>query len=93
MKQIGLALSLLILVSGANAQSTDTKPALPPKTATSKPTASPNADLELKERHARARSLLISLSTDARTFQDQTLRARALARIADALWQVDAQHA
>src|ERR1044072_9292941 len=46
---------------------------------------------ELKERRARARSLLISLSTDARTFKDQTLRARSLARIADALWQVDAE--
>lgn len=42
-----------------------------------------------KERRARARALLISLSTDARTFRDQTLRARSLARIADALWQVD----
>ncbi|HJP91212.1 MAG TPA: hypothetical protein VJ875_04600 [Pyrinomonadaceae bacterium] len=44
-----------------------------------------------KERRARARSLLVSLSTDARTFRDQTLRARSLARIADALWQVDAE--
>jgi hypothetical protein len=35
--------------------------------------------------------LLISLSTDARAFQDQQLRARSLARIADALFQVDAE--
>ncbi|HEY3581534.1 MAG TPA: hypothetical protein VGK82_13355, partial [Pyrinomonadaceae bacterium] len=40
---------------------------------------------------AQARSLLISLSTDARMFKDQTLRARSLARIADALWQADAE--
>lgn len=38
-----------------------------------------------------ARSLLIALSSDARTFHDQTLRARSLARIADALWSVDAE--
>src|SRR6185312_10782290 len=63
------------------------------KTAVASPTPSRNADLEIKERRARARSLLISLSTDARTFRDHTLRARSLARIADALWQVDAEQA
>jgi len=41
-------------------------------------------------RRAQARSLLIALASDARTFNDQTLRARSLARIADTLWQVDA---
>jgi hypothetical protein len=39
----------------------------------------------------QARSLLIALSTDARAFHDQMLRARSLARIADALWAVDAE--
>ena len=52
-----------------------------------------DADPQLKERRARARSLLVSLSTDARTFHDQTLRARSLARIADALWKVDPEQA
>src|SRR5215510_4027583 len=47
-------------------------------------------EIDLKERRARARALLVSLATDARSFHDQTLRARSLARIADALWQVDA---
>jgi hypothetical protein len=42
-------------------------------------------------RRQQARSLLIALSTDARAFHDQTLRARSLARIADALWTVDAE--
>jgi hypothetical protein len=48
---------------------------------------------ERKERARRvaARALLIALSTDARAFNDQTLRARSLARIADALWAVDAE--
>src|SRR5215510_852700 len=50
-------------------------------------------EIDLKERRARARSLLVSLSTDARAFHDQTLRARSLARIADALWKVDVEQA
>jgi hypothetical protein len=45
----------------------------------------------VKLRRQQARSLLIALSTDARAFLDQTLRARSLARIADALWAVDAE--
>ena len=49
----------------------------------------PDAAKELKERRAKARALLIALSSDARTFHDETLRARSLARIADTLWQVD----
>lgn len=44
-----------------------------------------------KERQAEARLLLISLASDARSFRDQTLRTRSLARIADALWDVDAE--
>ena len=63
----------------------------PAKSAT--PTADPAAAAELKERRDRARSLLIALSSDARTFNDQTLRARSLARIADALWRVDPEQA
>ena len=37
--------------------------------------------------------MLVALSTDARNFRDSTLRARSLARIADALWQVDTDQA
>ncbi|MEN3328548.1 MAG: hypothetical protein V7638_3355 [Acidobacteriota bacterium] len=44
-----------------------------------------------KERRAKARALLVALSSDARTFHDETLRARSLARIADALWQIDVE--
>ena len=44
-----------------------------------------------KIRRQQARSLLMALSTDARAFHDQTLRTRSLARIADALWAVDAE--
>lgn len=91
MKQIGLALSFLIFVNLAQAQTTDSKVA-PAKTAPpAKSAAMTEEELKSRERRARARSLLVSLSTDARQFNDQTLRARALARIADALWQVDAE--
>jgi len=73
------------------AQTTDTKQAAATKSTTANSAAPSEAELELKERRSRARALLVSLSTDARTFHDQTLRARSLARIADALWKVDAE--
>ncbi len=47
------------------------------------------AERILKERRANAQSLLVNLAADARNFGDQTLRARTLARIADALWEAD----
>jgi hypothetical protein len=76
MKQIIVVLCLML--SGVVAQAQKAKPAV-----------SAEAELELKERRAKARSLLVALSSDARTFHDETLRARSLARIADALWTVD----
>ena len=90
MKKINLALSLLIAVTVAQAQPQTEKKAAPPaKTTAAKSELSAEAELELKERRSKARALLVSLSSDARTFRDETLRARSLARIADALWQVD----
>lgn len=91
MNPVRLALILFLLGSSAAgaAQSPETKQAPPAKSAT-KPAATTDADPQLRIRRAQARSLLVSLSTDARTFQDPTLRARSLARIADALWQIDA---
>ena len=79
-----LVLAFVTLVFGQAKQPVATKtPAAKPAT-----TAGPTA-AEQKERRDRARALLIALSSDARTFNDQTLRARSLARIADALWRVD----
>lgn len=83
MKQFSFLLCLLFSATVTQAQVAKTAPA--------ESTASTDAENELQERRARARSLLVSLSTDARTFNDQTLRARSLARIADTLWQVDAE--
>jgi hypothetical protein len=47
----------------------------------------------LRERRGNARSLLISLAADAVKFNDQTLRARTQARIADVLWDADPERA
>jgi hypothetical protein len=91
MKQLSLALFLLFLATAAHAQTNDPKQPAPAKPAPAKSAPAADANVELRERRARARSLLISLSSDARTFQDQTLRARSLARIADALYKVDAE--
>lgn len=88
MKYSHLAICLLLLVSNAVGQSPNSKQP-PTNTPAAAPTLSPNPDGQINDRRAQARSLLASLATDARTFQDQTLRARSLARIADALWQVD----
>jgi hypothetical protein len=84
----------------APAKSTEAAKTEPAKTAppTAKASEPKTAAATIEEqkaraRRAQARSLLVALSTDAREFHDQTLRARALARIADALWQVDAEQA
>lgn len=91
MKHIGLIIAIFIFLNSAYSQSTETRKGPPTAPAISKlPT---KAELELQQRRNRARSLLISLSSDARTFNDHTLRARSLARIADTLWQVDTDQA
>ena len=55
--------------------------------------AKPEADpLELQRRTV-AISLLTSLADEARSYQDQTLRARVQARAADALWNSDVEKA
>jgi hypothetical protein len=83
MKQFSLLLCLLFTATFTQAQVAKTAPA--------KSAAMTEEELKARERRVRARALLVSLSTDARQFNDQTLRARALARIADALWPVDAE--
>ena len=90
-KYFFITLALFVLVTGAAAQSTDSTQG-PSKRGPTR-TRSSDADMDPNERRARARSLLLSLSTDARAFRDQTLRARSLARIADALWRVDSEQA
>lgn len=90
MKTGSLLLCFVLSAIITHAQTADTKQAPPAKNLAANSTPATETE-ELKERRARARSLLVALSTDARTFHDQTLRARSLARIADALWKVDAE--
>src|SRR5688572_12963003 len=45
------------------------------------------------QRRTIAISLLTSLADEARSYQDQTLRARVQARAADALWESDVEKA
>lgn len=88
-----VGVGLMFLGRPASAQ----LPATEPKTRVNNPAgrnesdAKAEADRIANERRAQARSLLISLASDARTFRDLTLRARSLARIADLLWGVDAE--
>src|SRR5919206_1295750 len=91
MKSSLLVLCLVFSAILAHAQTADTKQAPTAKNVAASTAGSTDTELELKERRARARALLVSLATDARMFHDQTLRARSLARIADALWKVDAE--
>jgi hypothetical protein len=85
-----VVLLLIVTAATVSAQTNAPQAAAPVKTNASKTTS--DADVEQQRlRRTQARSLLIALSSDARTFNDPTLRARSLARIADALWKVDTE--
>src|SRR5215203_3044634 len=77
-----VGVGLMLLVYPASAQSPAGR---------NKSDAKAERDRIANKRRAEARSLLISLASDARTFRDLKLRARSLMRIADVLWTVDAE--
>jgi hypothetical protein len=88
---IMIGVSLLLLAPSAFSQSP------PPANSKAAPGVAKGSDksetkLEAerirKGRQEQARALLFSLSGEARGFRDQKLRARSLARITDALWDV-----
>src|ERR1043166_2516743 len=84
--------SLIFLAHSASAQSPPTKPGDGLKAADRNLSdAKTEAERLANERQSQARSLLISLASDARSFHDYKLRARCLSRIADALWKVDVE--
>lgn len=89
-------LSLLLLVTltvkVAGQPSEPRKPASS-EVAKTKTESDPEAERLLRERRANAQSLLISLAADAGNYTDQRLRARTMARIADALWDADPERA
>jgi hypothetical protein len=87
-----VALSLISLASSGFAQSLTTpRTQLNNGAGNDKSVAQAEADRIRKERQSQAHSLLISLASDARSFRDQALRARSLARIGDAVWDMDAE--
>jgi chemotaxis protein histidine kinase CheA len=87
-----LVILLFILSSTAVAQGPESRQ---PKEPVSKSKAAKTAEVDAlaAERRNVAISLLTSLADDARSFRDQKLRARVLARTADALWTSEPERA
>lgn len=52
-----------------------------------------DVDAEAEQRQEVAMSLVVSLAEEARSFKDQTRRARVQARAADILWETDQERA
>jgi hypothetical protein len=86
----GLGLILLVHPASAQTPTAKTKTSLDVATSKDKSIVKAEAELLRKARQEQARSLLFALGSDARSFRDQRLRARSLARVADALWDVAA---
>lgn len=88
-----VVVGLILLARPAFAQlaTTKSKAPLDNTTGSDKSATKAEADRIREGRRLQALSLLFSLSNEARGFRDQTLRARSLARIADALWGVAAE--
>jgi hypothetical protein len=82
-------LCFILLASSATAQTKEPPPAPRQPAPANDAAGKAEADRVAKQRRAQARSLLLSLAGDARSFRDQTLRARTLAQIADSLWDTD----
>jgi hypothetical protein len=87
-------LAVLCLVALALSVKAQTPPATkdsaaPAKKPAVKREAREKADPLASERQAVAASLVTALAEDARSFRDETLRARVQARAADALWESD----
>jgi len=74
-------------------QSDPNKPAAKTVASNAKSEKDLEAERIVRERRENARSLLLNLAADAGRFNDQTLRARTQARIADVLWSADAERA
>jgi hypothetical protein len=83
----------LFIAANAFAQSNEAKKTVSVADIKTKSEKDPEAERILRERRENAQSLLISLAADAGNYNDQKLRARTLARVADALWDVDPDRA
>jgi hypothetical protein len=69
----------------------ENKPAQTKAASKKKPAKADDANPLALQRRTVAVSLLTSLADEARSFQDQTLRARVQMRAADALWETDSE--
>jgi hypothetical protein len=95
--RLSLQASLLVLLvlPAINAQETAQKvievppAAIAPAPATKSKPTSAAAKAKLEQQRSLALSLLVSLANDARSFRDQKLRARTMARVADGIWDAD----
>jgi hypothetical protein len=94
--RLPLQASLLVLLAlpAINAQETAQKTievpaAVIPAAATKSKPSSAAAKAKLEQQRSLALSLLVSLANDARSFRDQKLRARTMARVADGIWDAD----
>jgi hypothetical protein len=85
---VGMGASLLALTAFAQSPAPKPKASLQDEAAKGKAAAKVEADFTREARREQARSMLFTLSGEARSFRNQTLRARSLSRIADALWGV-----
>src|SRR5688572_30521057 len=93
-----LLLGLFLSPSSLNAQAPAPKDTPQKKSAKSeKPTPAANKGERInplaEQRRNTAISLLTSLADEAKAYRDQVLRARVLARAADALWTGDTERA
>lgn len=86
---MGAVFTLLAPLAHAQLPASKPEASLEKAAGRDKAAAKTEADLAREGRQEQARALLFTLSGEARGFRDQTLRARSLARIADALWGTD----
>lgn len=94
-RRLSLLLCSFFLCATAAAQPNEANKTAPAKELASKGKTAADLEAEriIKERRAQAQSLLISLASDAGSYNDQKLRARTQARIADVLWDADPDRA
>ena len=89
-----IALGFSFVVSAGSAVSVSAGPQQQSKTGTkASKTKSEGPDAETAQRRTMGISLVMSLAEEARSFKDQTRRARVQARAADILWDSDQERA
>src|SRR5215218_1152596 len=90
---IALCLSLSPALANAQAPAGKTTPQKSARSDKGGRPARERADPLATERRATAITLATSLAEEARAFRDEQLRARVQMRVADALWETDAEQA